>query len=98
MWVDRKKTTKMLAGVLGGAAITTAVVVCALSPQPQSSSVASGSGDSATGPMYTQPIAPAMKIETPVTTTPTVVVQQAASTLATPVASPTFKAAPPSGY
>jgi hypothetical protein len=90
---------KSWAAVAGGGAVVAAAAVCLLHPGASPPiDTASGSGDSATGTMYTQPVVPTMKMESSVTTVATPTVETAAATLATSVASPTYKAAPPSGF
>jgi hypothetical protein len=90
---------KSWAAVVGGGAIVAAAAVCLLHPgASQPTDTASGSGDSATGTIYTQPVIPTMSMGSSVTMAATPTVETAAATLATSVASPTYKAAPPSGF
>ena len=90
---------KSWAGLVGGGAVVAAAAVCLLHPGASASTdTASGSGDSATGTMYIQPVVPTMSMGASATAAVTPTVVTAAATLATSVASPTFKAAPPSGF
>jgi hypothetical protein len=91
---------KSLASVVGGASIVAAIGVCLLNSAAKSHDVAGGgSGDSSTSGVYTQPVLPAMSLDpTNLSTGATATAGVAASTLATPVASPTFKATKPPGF
>ena len=90
---------KTWAGLVGGAAVAAAVAVCLLnSAATQTHDIAGGSGNSATGTQYTQPVVPTMSMGSSVTMTATPTVETAGATLATSVASPTYKAQPPSGF
>jgi hypothetical protein len=96
------KGMKSLAGLVGGVSIVAAITVCLVdsAASPTSNDVAGGgSGDSATGTQYTQPVLPAMSIDpTGLSTGATATANAPATTLAVSVASPTFKATPPPGF
>ena len=59
--------------------------------------VAGGSGDSATGTTYVQPTASAMKLPSTVVDKPEITNEEAPTTLAIPMAAPTYKATPAPG-
>jgi hypothetical protein len=81
------------AGLVEAAALVAAAAVCLLNPDAsKSNDTASGSGDSATGTIYTQPVIPTMSMGSSATAAAAPAVETAASTLATSVASPTYKA------
>ena len=96
------KGMKSLACVVGGVSVVAAITVCLLdsAASPTPNDVAGGgSGDSATGTQYTQPVLPAMSLDpTGLSTGATATPNVPATTLAISVASPTFKATPPPGF
>ncbi len=95
----RRSHLKVVAATIAGSAIIAAAAVVTGSGQDTDDhSVASGSGDSATGTNYVQPTIPAMTLASTTTDAPVTVVDAASTALATTEASPTYKAAPPSGF
>jgi hypothetical protein len=91
------KRMKLLAATVGGGVVIASAVVGVTQSGDDSGSrrVAGGSGDSATGTSYVQPTLPGMSVNpTAMSTGVTVVVSPPATTLATPMASPSLKATP----
>lgn len=86
---------KMISAAMGGCALLTALLVNLAYPDQTSRNVAGGSGDSSTTNVYTQPSVPAMKLNpTAMNLGGTATDAPPAATLATSMASPTFKASP----
>jgi hypothetical protein len=84
---------KLIAATLaGGSVLAAAAVVTTVGVGAGQQYVAGGSGDSATGTSYVQPTASAMKLPSTTTDAPQVVNGAAPTTLATPMAAPTYKA------
>src|SRR5258708_26270312 len=93
-----QRLTRLSAG-LGGFAITAAVAMVLAHPGASSpQNVAGGSGDSSTGGTYASPTVPAMSVDpTAMKIGGTATAAPPAATLATSVASPTFKATAAAG-
>jgi hypothetical protein len=95
------KGMKALAGLVGGVSIVAAIAVCLMDSAASTSNdvAGGGSGDSATGTQYTQPVLPGMSLDpTNLSTGATATANPPATTIAISVASPTFKATPPPGF
>ncbi|TQR86083.1 hypothetical protein D8S82_13630 [Mycobacterium hodleri] len=75
-----------------GAVVVAGAVVSVMGPGAAPDVVAGGSGDSATNTSYVQPTASAMKLPATVVDTPATTNDMAPTTLATPMAAPTYKA------
>jgi hypothetical protein len=84
---------------LGGSAIIAAVILVLTHPADSSrQNVAGGSGDSATGTSFVSPVVPTMSVDpTAMKMGATATAAPPATTLATALASPTFKASPAPG-
>lgn len=95
MTVERIKL--VAATIACGAVVVAGAVVSSLSPASAPHVVAGGSGDSATGTTYVQPTASAMKLPSTVVDAPETTNEMAPTTLATPMAAPTYKATPAPG-
>ena len=85
---------KMFSAAVGGSALLAAVLLnVTYTDQPSSRNVAGGSGDSATTTVYTQPKVPAMSLNpTVMKLGGTATAAPPATTLATAMAAPTYKA------
>ncbi len=89
---------KMFSAAVGGCALLAAALLNVIYTDQPSSNVAGGSGDSATTTVYTQPKVPGMSLNpTAMKLGATATAAPPATTLATAVASPTFKASPAPG-
>ncbi|MEU0497829.1 hypothetical protein [Mycobacterium sp. NPDC006124] len=83
---------KVLAATVGAGAVVAAAVVSGFGAGAAPQAVAGGSGDSATDTSYVQPTASAMKLPSTVVQAPETTNEDAPTTLATPMAAPTYKA------
>lgn len=84
---------KLVAATMAcGALVGAGAVVSVTSPGAAPDVVAGGSGDSATGTTYVQPTASAMKLPATTVQAPETTNEMAPTTLATPMAAPTYKA------
>ena len=88
---------KVVAASIACGALVAGAVVSVMGPGAAPDVVAGGSGDSATGTTYVQPTASAMKLPATVVQTPETTNEMAPTTLATPMAAPTYKATPAPG-
>src|SRR6478672_1473973 len=95
----RTQRLTRISAALGGGAIIVAVGLVVTHPDaPSPRNVAGGSGDSATGTAYVSPTVPAMSVDpTAMKMGSTATAVPPAMTLATSVASPTFKATAAAG-
>jgi hypothetical protein len=86
---------KMISAAVGGCALLAAVLLNVSSTDQTPHNVAGGSGDSATTTVYTQPRVPAMSLNpTAMNLGGTATATPPATTLATSMAAPTYKASP----
>jgi hypothetical protein len=90
MSIERIKLVS--ATVAGGAVAAAVAVVIYAGGGPEHQNVAGGSGDSATGTSYVQPTASGMKLPSTTTEAPLITNEEAPTTLAIPLAAPTYKA------
>src|SRR5689334_5750285 len=90
MTVERIKL--VAATIACGAVVVAGAAVSILGPGSAPNVVAGGSGDSATDTSYVQPSASAMKLPSTVVEAPETTNEEAPTTLATPMAAPTYKA------
>jgi hypothetical protein len=90
---------KMFSAAVGGSALLAAALLnVTYTDQTSSRNVAGGSGDSATTTVYTQPKVPAMSVNpSAMKLGATATAAPPATTLATAMAAPTFKASPAPG-
>ena len=95
MTVERIKV--VAASIACGALVVAGAVVSVMGPGAAPDVVAGGSGDSATNTSYVQPTASAMKLPSTVVDKPEITNEEAPTTLAIPMAAPTYKATPAPG-
>jgi hypothetical protein len=93
----RIERMKSIAATMAGAAVIASVAIVVNGGPPVSETVAGGSGDSSTTTVYTQPAVKPMSLPSTTTAAAPSTNDLAPMKLATPVASPTFKATAAAG-